>query len=479
MSRLPPFLLVFFFLCALLHTIALADYGEPAELAPDPANLPSDDANVRADEEALHKLTSEKDDLARKLSQIEALQSKMRSKAELLHRVRSLKERLATKEEDERTVKEEGLRAEESLKLAEQKKNATWDEKEQIAEERRHLEKLLQDLKAEKTNFEAAYAKMDAERKKTDARERELEMERERLMKKVEDLVGKFRESGFHTWLERNVDILPPVVKETILKTSSVFDPVLRGVDGAADLNEQLTNETTEAINQFLPAIKNSPFYTGLIFYIILLCPTVAAIWLVMKVRQRLSLLTAEHYLIALNLYFGIMSSVCAVMTILGSSDILTVFRHRAQSLAESFMIIHFFLFVIHLVLHGMTAYVSGARKDFAQYICMSCVGLHFFMNAYKRTILNQDPNIGAPAYVIYALIFLYTLHDRGIHVIQAAVKDRKADSSAFATFPDHSYVAQNTILAKGGAANKPVYFAGLPIFSGAVQSSLNDAKTI
>lgn len=467
-------------LCILLPLV-LANYGrENKELAPDAdqgLSVRDDDASVRADDDAFHQVDSEREQLAKKLNEINSLRSKMYSKAELLKRVKALKEKLSVQVQQEGAVKEEETKAEESLRMAEQKKNATWDEKEHIAEERRHIEKLLEDLKTEKSNFEAAFAKMDAERKKTDARERELEMERERLMKKVEGLVTRFQDSGFHTWLERNVDVLPPIVKETILKTTNVFEPVWRGVDEAAELNEQLTNETTEAINQYLPAIKNSPFYTGLIFYIILLCPTVAAVWLVMKVRQRLSLLTVEHYLIAINLYFGILSVVCAVMTLLSRTDILIVFRHRSQHLAESFMILHGFIFVCHLVLHGMTAYVSGARKDFAQYICMSCVGLHFFMNAYKRTILNQDPNIGAPAYIVYATIFLYTLYDRGVYILEAAVKDRKADTSAFATYPDQSYVAQNPGASKDN--DTPVYFAGLPIFSGSTQSTLNDAKTI
>lgn len=474
-------LLVTLTLSTLVLTFVQAEYGDPAELASkhDNDKLSSDDSSVRADDEALSQVSSEKEDLQRKLSEIEALQNKMRSKAELLHRVQHLKKRLAGKEDDEKAVRDEELRAKESLRMAEQKKNATWDEKEQIAEERRHIEKLLEDLKAENSNFDLAYEKMEAERKKTDARERELEMERERLMKKVEDLVTRFQESGFHTWLERNVDILPPIIKESILKTSNVLEPVFRGVDEAAELNEQLTNETTEAINRYLPAIKNSPFYSGLIFYIILLCPTVTSIWLVLKVRQRLSLLTVEHYLIAINLYFGVMSVICTIMTLLSRTDILIVFRHRAQTLAESFMIVHFLLFVAHLILHGVTAYVSGARKDFAQYICMSCVGLHFFLNAYKRTILDKDPNIGAPAYAVYSAIFLYTLYDRGMHILQAAVKDRKADSVSFATYPDQSFMVQNPAFVKTGGADQPIYFAGLPIFSGTAQSSLNDAKTI
>lgn len=466
-------------LLTLVCSGVLASYGEPAELAPEDESLSDDDGSVRADDDAFNKVSNEKEDLRRKLSEIEKMENKMRSKAELLKRVQQLQNRVEKQKNVEEDVKAEEVRAEESLRMAEQRKNATWDEKEHIAEERRHVEDLLVQLKEETKNYDLALEKMDAERKKTDARERELEMERERLMKKVEDLVIRFQDSGFHTWLERNVDILPPIIKETILKTSDVFEPVLRGVDEAVELNEQLTNETADAIHHYLPAIKNSPFYSGLIFYIILLFPLVAATWLVMKVRQRLSLLTVEHYLIALNLYFGVMSTVCTIMTVLGKSDILIVFLHRSRHLAESFMVIHFFLFIGHLILHGLTAYVSGARKDFAQYVCMSCVGLHFFMNAYKRTLLNQDPNIGAPAYFVYAVIFLYTLYDRGVHIIEAAVRDRKADTSAFATFPDQSYVAQNPALNKKSEADKPIYFAGLPIFSSAAQSSINDAKTI
>lgn len=465
----------------LLFALARANYGrENKELSPDakPAALREDDSAVRADDAAFQKVESEKETLKRKLNEIESLRSRMSSKAELLKRVTALKSKISVKVKEEGHVKEEETKAEESLRMAEQKKNATYDEKEHIAEERRNIEKLLGDLKAEKDNFDTAFAKMDADRKKADARERELEMERERLMNKVEGLVTKFRDSGFHTWLERNIDILPPIVKKTILKTTNVFDPVWRGVDEAAELNEQLTNETTEAINQYLPAVKNSPFYTGLIFYIILLCPTVAAAWLVMKVRQRLSLLTVEHYLITINLYLSILSVACAVMTIVSRTDILIVFRHRSQHMAESFVIIHGFLFLCHLVLHGMTAYVSGALKDFAQYICMSCVGLHFFMNAYKRTVLDQDPHIGAPAYIVYSVVFLYTLYDRGVYILEAAVKDRKADTSAFETYPDQSYVNQNPSAAKGSREN-PVYFAGLPIFSSSTQSALNDAKTI
>lgn len=470
MSILCALVLLLLFFC---FAPATANYGtENDELGVD------DDSSVQADDDALKKVESEQEELKKKLEDMERLTSKMRSKAELLKRVKGLKKKLSVRIKEEHDEKEEGTRAVEMLHLAEQRKNATWDEKEHIAEQRKHIEKLLLDLQNEKSNFDTAFAKIDAERKKTDARERELEAERERLMKKVEGIVNRFQESGFHTWLEHNVDLLPPVMKETILKTSDALEPIVRGVDEAAELNEQLTNETTEAINQYLPAIKNSLFYSGLIFYIILLCPLVAATWLVMKIKKRLSMLTVEHYIIAINLYFGILSVACALMTLLSRADILIVFRHRSQRLAETFMLMHGLLFLFHLILHGMIAYVSGMRKDFVQYICMSCVGLHFFMNAYKRTILNQDPNIGAPAYIVYSGVFLYTLYDRGGYVIEAAVKDRKAGTTAFGTYPDQGLVSQAAGLGKE-SVDKPVYFAGLPIFSNAAQSSLNDAKTI
>lgn len=436
---------------------------------------------MRADVESIRKVESESDELVKKLSDMERLKIRMRSKHELLVRVQQLRNRVADREKDELTVKEEETQAEESLQLAEQKKKATLDDREQIADERKSIEKMLDDLKSEKSNFETQYSKMLDDKKRTDALEIELEKEKERLLRTVEVVVHKFKDNGWHTWLERNLDTFPAIIKETVLKTSKALDPVVDSVGEVSQFNDLLTNETTQAITRYVPAIKDSPFYTGLIFYIILLFPLVSAIWLVMKVRARLSLLTVEHYLVAINLYFGVLSLVCAVMTILSKTDILIVFRHRSLHLAESFTILHGLLFIIHLILHGMTAYVSGARKDFAQYTCMSCVGLHFFMNAYKRTILNQDPHIGAPAYVVYTSIFLYILYDRGVHILEAAVKDRKADTSAFGTYL-HDQASCNlptTVSSKNDTGDRTVYFAGLPVFNAPSQSSLNDAKTI
>lgn len=467
----------------LLVTAVLADYGqEHGDLmsAPDfrhPETI-EDDASVPADEKSIQQVDIERETLVSKLKDIEILKRKMESKRDLLEKVRQLQGTISDKSRAEEESRQEEINMKESYQLSIQRKNSTYDAKEHIAEQRRNVEKQIEELKTENETFGERLATVVNEQKRADARERELELERQRLLKNVEALASRFKEEGLQTWLERNMDTFPAVIRETILKSSVVLEPVMAGVDEAAELNEQLTHETTEAITRYLPAIKNSPFYTGLIFYIILLCPVVATSWLIMKIRARLSQLTIEHYLIALNLYFAILTVACAIMSALGKTDILIIFRHRSHQLAESFMIVHGFLFICHLVLHGMTAYVSGARKDFAQYLCMSCVGLHFFMNAYKRTILDQDPHIGTPAYIIYATIFLYTLYDRGVHIIEAAMRDRKGDPGAFNTYAEPSYKLQsNGSYQMNG--DKTVYFAGLPIFSSPSQSSINDAKTI
>ncbi|PXF45880.1 hypothetical protein BWQ96_04315 [Gracilariopsis chorda] len=480
-----PALLVFLLLSALLG-FALANYGRVEKDVGPPeefSNLDSeklvDDADIPADDEALENVEKESQELAEKLKEMEQLRSRIKSKNELLKRVQSLRTKLNDTVKLEEEAKEQEEKVEESVTKSMKKNNETYDEKEHIADQRRKIEQRTQKVVEEEKKFEVELARVEEERKRKEADEKELQLEQERLVKEVNALVSQFKDHGMHTWLEQNVKRFPPVIRETILKSSAVLNPVLDGVEGVAEINEQLTNETTEAITQYLPAIKNSPFYTGLIFYIILLCPLVAVIWLVMKVRARLSLMTIEHYLIAINMYFGILSLACAVMTMLGKTDILIVFRHRAQRLAESFMILHGFLFILHLVLHGITAYVSGSRKDFAQYIGISFVGLHFFTNAYKRTILDQDPNIGAPAYIVYATFFLYTLYDRGVHILEAAVKDDKANAAAFRTYAGSSSQNLPVTTASKEKRDTTVYFAGLPVFNGPAQMSLDDAKNI
>jgi len=168
---------------------------------------------------------------------------------------------------------------------------------------------------------------------------------------------------------------------------------------------------------------------------------------------------------IALNLYFGMMSVLCLFMSLLSHNDILIVFAHRSKPLFEAFTLLHALLFLIHLTLHGAVSYVTKSSKDLGQLVSIFCVGLHFFVHAYKRTIFNQDPNIGAPAYFLYSIIFLYTLYDRGITILEAAANDTKSNDRSFGAFSpsasgsrmDNNQRAMN---------KKTVYFAGLPVFS-------------
>lgn len=440
-----------------------------------------DDKTVPVDDESMKKLLSERDNLAKKLSEMDTLRKRMAHKHELLRRVLDLKTRLEQSGDEEKRLREEESRMEESVKSAVMKRNANADERDSIARERHKVEKLLEELQSEKESSEIEYEKVTKERAYVDAQEKDLLEQKDKLEASVKELVEQFQQDGFHTWLKSNLDTLPPIFRETILKTSVALDPVIQGVEGASELNERLTSETTEAITRYLPMIRESPFYTGLIFYIILLFPTVAAFWLVARVRARLSLLTIEHYLITINLYFGAMSTVCTIMTLVSGTDILVVFRHRSRHIAESFMLFHGLLFIIHLVLHGMTAYVSGSRKDFAQYICISCVGLHFFLHAYKRAILDLDPNVGTTAYVIYAFIFWYMLYDRGVHIFQALASGRRTGVSAFGTFPNEDDLKADTPFSepRDPRRDTTVYFAGLPVFNGPSKSALSDAKTI
>lgn len=473
-------------LFAALFYLAVADYGrEEKDIGPPQPQKQNalekrdDDGSIHADDASLERLNKEREELAGRLKRMDSLKARLKIKNQRLKHVQALRGTLkVATQRKEKGVEEEHLVAE-GYRISLKKKNATWDEKEHIADERRAIQTNIEKVGKEQQKFDQELANIESKRKATETSEQELKAQHKQLIIQINALMHKFKDDGFQIWLQRNLEKLPPVAHQTVIKMTEALDPVLGGVKGVADINEHITRDTTDVITQLLPTVKANPFYTGLIFYIILLFPIVVVTWLVMKIRARLSMLTIEHYLIAINMYFGILSLVCTVMTLVGKTDILIIFRHRSQHLAETFMILHGFLFVIHLILHGITAYMSGSRRDYAQYVVVACIGLHFFMNAYKRTILNQDANVGAPAYIIYAVSFMYILYDRGVHILEAAVKDSKARISDFQTYPSISLQKLPISHPQSEGRDSTVYFAGLPVYNAPAQMSLEDAKNI
>lgn len=436
-----------------------------------------DDQTLRADEPALLSLEQ-------KLQRLKHDEENMRKRRELVTHKLDMIRRVQHARAKLRFLRVELSDASDELKsrrherdMAEERRRNTDDEKEAIAEQRRKTEASLSFI--HKHSMSAKDRTLALEKLQHDAETQQKLMEKERddAMKTLKSIGKEFESKGFENWIKINSESLPFIVKGSIFKASEAFAPIAQKFEIVAEANDLLSKEVASRLHKMLPSIKRSPFYDGILFYILLLCPTVLAVWLVLKVHGRLSQLSVAHYVVAINLYFGTMSLLCLFMSLLSHNDILIVFRHRSRSAFEAFTLLHALLFVLHLGLHGVIAHVSKYSKDYGQLVSIFCVGLHFFVHAYKRAILNQDPNIGAPAYFLYAIIFLYTLYDRGITILEAAVNDDKSTNGAsFATYapPGNGLIGE-----RDRSSKKMVYFAGLPVFSSPNPGPVNDVKSI
>lgn len=423
-----------------------------------------DDSNLRADDPSIEDLQKKLDKLKRDEEDMRIQRERMAHKLDLIRRVQRARAQLDIKKIELSDAHNELEATRKAKELAEEKRQSTYQEKEAIAATRRDTERLIESTRG---NSMTVLQRTEALRKlqqNTADQEKAMEAKREEALLVLKNLGKQFKDKGLEKWIIYNSESLPVIVKGSIQKATEAFAPFANKFEKVVEAEEMLSHQVTERLNHIMPSIKRSPFYQGILFYLVLLFPTVLATWLVLKIHARLSQLTVAHYVVAINLYFGTMSVLCLFMSLLSSNDILIVFRHRSRTAFEAFTLLHALFFVLHLFLHGV---VSRNSKDYGQLVSMFCVGLHFFVHAYKRTIFNQDPNIGAPAYFLYSVIFLYTLYDRGITIIEAAVKDDK-ETRPFETFPSQTSLlgAASISSVQDRSAKRTVYFAGLPVFS-------------
>lgn len=209
----------------------------------------------------------------------------------------------------------------------------------------------------------------------------------------------------------------------TLIKTTHAFGPLFEGFEEASNLNARVVEEVKERVQTYMPLIRSSPFYGGILFYIIILFPMVLFVSAAMKLNSHLKTMTISHYLVLSNLYFGVLSLLCLFMSYLSGADVLLVFHHRNESLEGTFVVLHGLFYLLHLSLHFLSALTRRDGREVAQFLSMFIVGTHYFLHVYARAVLNEDPVMDLRAYVLYAAIFIFTLYVRCTMLLPAKRK--------------------------------------------------------
>lgn len=243
------------------------------------------------------------------------------------------------------------------------------------------------------------------------------------LTEQYVQLVLQFKDRGMTNWVEMQAKQLPPLVQGTLIKTTHALGPLFEGFEEASNLNARVVEEVKERVQTYMPLIRSSPFYGGILFYIIILFPMVLFVSAAMKLNSHLKTMTISHYLVLSNLYFGVLSLLCLFMSYLSGADVLLVFHHRNESLEGTFVVLHGLFYLLHLSLHFLSALTRRDGREVAQFLSMFIVGTHYFLHVYARAVLNEDPVMDLRAYVLYAAIFIFTLYVRCTMLLPAKRK--------------------------------------------------------
>ncbi|KAK1866892.1 hypothetical protein I4F81_009404 [Pyropia yezoensis] len=354
---------------------------------------------------------------------IHAQQAALEQKVHILKKVHLLRAELATKAHIIKTHKYEAHSAKLDVDVAKERRDSAAYQVDFTAKLRADESQKLEALRKELPQYHKRLGQLKEVAVENGQMAQQLEHNITELTEQYVQLVLQFKDRGMTNWVEMQAKQLPPLVQGTLIKTTHALGPLFEGFEEASNLNARVVEEVKERVQTYMPLIKSSPFYGGILFYIIILFPMVLFVSAAMKLNSHLKTMTISHYLVLSNLYFGVLSLLCLFMSYLSGADVLLVFHHRNESLEGTFVVLHGLFYLLHLALHFLSALTRRDGREVAQFLSMFIVGTHYFLHVYARAVLNEDPVMDLRAYVLYAAIFIFTLYVRCTMLLPAKRK--------------------------------------------------------
>ncbi|GAB0489354.1 hypothetical protein MMPV_000572 [Pyropia vietnamensis] len=397
-----------------------------------PVNVDDDAATIdEATSDVDAKISQLDASVSKANANIHAQQAALEHKVHILKKVHLLRAELATKAHLIKTHKYEAQSAKLDVDVAKERRDSAAHQVDFTAKLRADESEKLEALRKELPLYHERLGQLKEVAVENGQMAQQLEHNITELTEQYVKLVIQFKDRGMTNWVEMQAQQLPPLVRGTLIKTTHALGPLFEGFEEVSGLNARVVEEVKERVQTYMPLVKSSPFYGGILFYIIILFPMVLFVSAAMKLNSHLKTMTISHYLVLSNLYFGVLSLLCLFMSYISGADVLLVFRHRNESLEGTFVVLHGLFYVLHLGLHFLSALTRRDGREVAQFLSMFIVGTHYFLHVYARAVLNEDPVMDLRAYVLYAAIFLFTLYVRCTMLLPAKRKGPLLASSS------------------------------------------------
>jgi hypothetical protein len=172
--------------------------------------------------------------------------------------------------------------------------------------------------------------------------------------------------------------------------------------------------------------VRQSPFLHGLLFYAVLMVPAMTVAAFLRRIVVTSSKLTVSHVVILGNLYFLVLCALCSIEGLLRRHDPAANLYKKHERLFVAFNLILALYYTWHVCMLALQAVYTRRRRDWAQVLSTTCVGIHYYLFTWQRVFTNSSPRMVTANYVVYATIFSFILYERSHRIDVPWLKDNK-----------------------------------------------------
>lgn len=252
-------------------------------------------------------------------------------------------------------------------------------------------------------------------------KQKELQQTLNRLHRESDELstsknviMDKIQHLNMEDLIERHARGLPDAMAGALRKSAAALVPFFDYLMIAADTNNRLVDHVGEEIDKYTHVnISQSPFMSGVLFYCVLLIPLLTIVSFVRRLFDSSSKLTVSHYIIFGNVYFVIVCVANVIAALILQDDPVGLMFRKFE---RTFIIGNLFLslyYIWHVVMLGLQALYTFEQRNVSQFVATLCVGIHYFLFAWRRVFTDHAPLMYTFNYLVYGTIFAFISYER------------------------------------------------------------------
>lgn len=363
------------------------------------------DPNVQADHNAQADADTQAD--------AEGEAAEIATQATRIGNIHKLRVRLRRLAQDLDTSRKQRVAAMDQFHAALQRRTQVAADAHDAQEGRRDLERSLHVHHAKVQQYARALHVLGRKHAASHAAMAQLQQQHTKVRAQTRRDTLDLRDHGLQHWVNRSLagSVSNAMLRGAVVKgTTTLVEPVLQGMERLADANDHLTNEMSAQLGPRLP-MEAQPFYAGFIAYVVLLCPLVLVISMMLKVKRHLSRMSAVHFAMLGNLYFGLLSLGCLTATMVGSVDVLSTFQQSHVSLSHVLLALHATLFSAHVCSHIVTAIGTRDQVMVTHTITLLGIGSHFTIHSFRHSLRRELLHVCGTTYFVYTFLFGYLVY--------------------------------------------------------------------